>query len=93
MELLVNIKFEVSLLYWNQIDCIWIWTRLDIIACENIYSVHRLTLSTRSLCDRSTMGSTAELQALLRFLAQDAKIPLAAAMGNVKALQKADLAT
>ena len=44
-------------------------------------------------CDRSTMGSTAELQALLRFLAQDAKIPLAAAMGNVKALQKADLAT
>jgi len=39
------------------------------------------------------MGSTAELQALLRFLAQDAKIPLAAAMGNVKALQKADLAT
>ena len=34
-----------------------------------------------------------QLQALLRFLSQDAKVPLAAAMGAVKALQQANLDT
>lgn len=33
----------------------------------------------------------AQLQALLRFLSHDAKVPLAAAMGKVKELQKAGL--
>jgi hypothetical protein len=33
-----------------------------------------------------------QLQALLRFLSQDAKIPLASAMGKVRELQKAKLA-
>ena len=36
------------------------------------------------------MGAN-ELQALLRFLSQDAKVPLATAMASVKELQKADL--
>ncbi|KAI9717272.1 MAG: hypothetical protein M1812_004799 [Candelaria pacifica] len=34
------------------------------------------------------MGSPAEIQALLRFLSQDAKVPLATAMGKVKILQE-----
>ncbi|KAF2457757.1 hypothetical protein BDY21DRAFT_284939 [Lineolata rhizophorae] len=37
------------------------------------------------------MLSAADLQALLRFLSQDAKIPLASAMGKVKELEKAEL--
>lgn len=37
--------------------------------------------------------SATEIQSLLRFLSQDAKIPLATAMGKVKALQQAELAT
>jgi hypothetical protein len=37
--------------------------------------------------------SATEIQALLRFLSQDAKVPLATAMGKVKALQQAGLAT
>lgn len=37
--------------------------------------------------------SATEIQSLLRFLSQDAKIPLALAMGKVKALQQAELAT
>jgi hypothetical protein len=37
--------------------------------------------------------SATEIQALLRFLSQDAKIPLATAMSKVKALQQAGLST
>jgi hypothetical protein len=37
--------------------------------------------------------SAAEIQGLLRFLSQDAKVPLGTAMGKVKALQQAGLAT
>lgn len=37
------------------------------------------------------MSATAGLQELLRFLSQDAKIPLATAIGKVKDLQKAHL--
>ena len=37
--------------------------------------------------------SASNFQALLRFLSQDAKVPLAAAMGKVKELQKANLDT
>jgi hypothetical protein len=37
------------------------------------------------------MSSTAQLQALLRFLSQDAKVPLATAMAKVKELQKGNL--
>lgn len=33
----------------------------------------------------------AQLQALLRFLSQDAKVPLASAMGKIKELQEAGL--
>jgi hypothetical protein len=33
----------------------------------------------------------AQLQALLRFLSQDAKVPLASAMGTIKDLQDAGL--
>jgi hypothetical protein len=33
----------------------------------------------------------AQLQALLRFLSQDAKVPLASAMGKIKDLQEAGL--
>ncbi|KAF2843614.1 hypothetical protein M501DRAFT_1012955 [Patellaria atrata CBS 101060] len=39
------------------------------------------------------MSKATELQALLRFLSQDAKIPLATAIGKVKELQNAGLAT
>ncbi|KAL2046324.1 hypothetical protein N7G274_001771 [Stereocaulon virgatum] len=39
----------------------------------------------------SKMSTKSELQALLRFLSQDAKVPLPIAMGKVKELQKADL--
>lgn len=35
--------------------------------------------------------ATAEIQSLLRFLSQDAKLPLASAMGKVMDLQKANL--
>ena len=35
--------------------------------------------------------SAADLQSFLRFLSQDAKVPLAMAMGKIKDLQKADL--
>ena len=37
--------------------------------------------------------SATEIQALLRFLSQDAKVPLATAIGKVKVLQQAGLAT
>ncbi|KAF2745129.1 hypothetical protein M011DRAFT_520605 [Sporormia fimetaria CBS 119925] len=39
------------------------------------------------------MASANEIQALLRFLTQDAKVPLAQAMGKVKELQRANLST
>ncbi|WPH02776.1 Hypothetical protein R9X50_00564400 [Acrodontium crateriforme] len=39
------------------------------------------------------MSTAGELQALLRFLSKDAKVPLASAMGQVKALQAKDLTT
>jgi hypothetical protein len=39
------------------------------------------------------MASAEEIQALLRFLSQDAKVPLAQAMGKIKELQTAKLAT
>jgi hypothetical protein len=39
------------------------------------------------------MASTQDLQALLRFLSQDAKVPLAQAMSKVKDLQAAKLNT
>lgn len=39
------------------------------------------------------MASTGDLQALLRFLSQDAKVPLAQAMSKVKELQAAKLNT
>lgn len=38
------------------------------------------------------MSTAAEVQSLLRFLTQDAKVPLQTAMGKVKELQKANLA-
>lgn len=41
----------------------------------------------------ATMASAGDLQALLRFLSQDAKVPLAQAMGKVKELQAAKLNT
>jgi hypothetical protein len=37
------------------------------------------------------MTTPSELQALLRFLSKDAKLPLATAMSKVKELQKAGL--
>ncbi|MCJ1427467.1 hypothetical protein MMC29_005370, partial [Sticta canariensis] len=37
------------------------------------------------------MTTAAEMQALLRFLSQDAKVPLSSAMGKIKDLQKASL--
>lgn len=37
------------------------------------------------------MTTKSEIQALLRFLSQDAKIPLPVAMGKVKNLQEANL--
>lgn len=37
------------------------------------------------------MSSQSEIQSLLRFLAQDAKVPLKDAMGNIRALQSAKL--
>ena len=37
------------------------------------------------------MASAAEIQALLRFLSQDAKVPLPTAMSKVKELHKAAL--
>ena len=39
------------------------------------------------------MSTAQDIQALLRFLSQDAKVPLAQAMGTVKALQQAGLGT
>ncbi|KAF2665761.1 hypothetical protein BT63DRAFT_459339 [Microthyrium microscopicum] len=39
------------------------------------------------------MSSASEIQALLRFLSQDAKVPIAKAMGTIKNLQKANLTT
>jgi hypothetical protein len=39
------------------------------------------------------MASQQDLQTLLRFLSQDAKIPLASAMGKIKDLQAAKLIT
>jgi hypothetical protein len=39
------------------------------------------------------MASAAEVQSLLRFLSQDAKLPLAQAMGKIKQLQDAKLTT
>jgi hypothetical protein len=39
------------------------------------------------------MTTPTEVQALLRFLAQDAKQPVAKAMGQIKALQAASLTT
>jgi hypothetical protein len=39
------------------------------------------------------MTTPTEVQALLRFLAQDAKQPMAKAMGQIKALQAASLTT
>ncbi|SLM34871.1 Impact family [Lasallia pustulata] len=39
------------------------------------------------------MSTAAEIQALLRFLTQDAKVPLPTAMSKVKELQKANLAS
>jgi K+-sensing histidine kinase KdpD len=37
--------------------------------------------------------AASQVQALLRFLSQDAKVPLATAMGKVSELRKADLTT
>lgn len=37
------------------------------------------------------MTTKSEIQALLRFLSQDAKVPLPTAMGKVKSLQEASL--
>ena len=37
------------------------------------------------------MTTNSEIQGLLRFLSKDAKVPLPAAMGKVKELQKANL--
>jgi hypothetical protein len=37
------------------------------------------------------MATAPQIQALLRFLSQDAKIPLAISMGKIKELQKANL--
>jgi hypothetical protein len=37
------------------------------------------------------MASPAEIQALLRFLSKEAKLPLATAMSKIKELQKAEL--
>jgi hypothetical protein len=39
------------------------------------------------------MTTPTEVQALLRFLAQDAKQPMAKAMGQIKGLQAASLTT
>lgn len=39
----------------------------------------------------ATMTTPAEMQALLRFLSQDAKVPLSSAMSKIKDLQKASL--
>jgi len=39
------------------------------------------------------MASAQEIQSILRFLSQDAKVPLAQALGKVKELQSADLVT
>jgi hypothetical protein len=39
------------------------------------------------------MANAADIQSLLRFLSQDAKVPLATAMSKVKELQSAGLGT
>jgi hypothetical protein len=39
------------------------------------------------------MTSAQEVQTLLRFLSQDAKVPLGQAMGKIKDLQSANLVT
>lgn len=41
----------------------------------------------------STIMASAQIQTLLRFLSQDAKVPLATAMGKTLELQKANLIT
>jgi hypothetical protein len=41
----------------------------------------------------STIMASAQIQTLLRFLSQDAKVPLATAMGKILELQKANLIT
>lgn len=37
------------------------------------------------------MSTTTEVQSLLRFLSQDARLPLSTALGKIKELQKASL--
>jgi hypothetical protein len=39
------------------------------------------------------MNSAQDVQSLLRFLSQDAKVPLAQALGKIKELQSAKLVT
>ena len=65
-------------------------------------SFHKSLRRLRTLCELeltllrdklNTMASAQDLQALLRFLSQDAKVPLAQALGKVKDLQAAKLNT
>jgi hypothetical protein len=54
-----------------------------------------LSRRTDSLAHQNSnnMSSAGDIQVLLRFLSQDAKISLATAMGKIKDLQKAGLGT
>jgi hypothetical protein len=51
------------------------------------------TTSNTSTFQYLQMANAADIQSLLRFLSQDAKVPLATAMSKVKELQSAGLGT
>ena len=57
--------------------------------------LNRRPLAVLQQCSNDTqaMASAQDIQTLLRFLSQDAKIPLTQAMGKVKELQTAKLVT
>jgi len=59
------------------------------------YVAFNLSWRTDSVADQNSnnMSSAGDIQVLLRFLSQDAKINLATAMGKIKDLQKAGLGT
>ena len=50
-------------------------------------------IDNRRLHTRLKMSTTQDVQTLLRFLSQDAKVPLAQALGKIKDLQTAKLIT
>lgn len=67
-------------------------TSLIHILCQQLEQ-HAKACSEKDCVDNSIEMSATELQSLLRFLSQDAKVPLATAMSKVKPLQTAQLST